>query len=169
MISHAIDHTSRRHRSLALGTATLFVVSSIFPVAAGLSHDTSIYPAWWRIVDVTLAFVLAIMTMAVLASGQERITPDVEAATYRVYRVLLHGIMGLSVVFFVFGDRIVWIQCLTGFAWRAWLLAYCLPGWIACTGYFYAEGARRADERSRRAEHGAARADGDDSATRRAS
>ena len=126
------DHTSRRRRSLALATAALFVVSSIFPIAAGLTHDTSIYPAWWGITDVSLAFVLAIMAMAVQTTGQDRITPDVDAATYRVYRVLLHGILGLCVVFFVFGDRIVWIQCLTGFAWRAWLLAYCLPGWIAC-------------------------------------
>ena len=68
MTSYAIDRTSRRRRSLALATAALFVVSTIFPIAAGLTHDTSIYPAWWGITDVTLAFVLAIMAMAVQRS-----------------------------------------------------------------------------------------------------
>jgi len=29
-----------------------------------------------------------------------------------------------------FGDRRVWINCLSGFAWRAWLLLYCLPAWF---------------------------------------
>ena len=140
MNAYASDRTSRRRRSLALATAALFVVSSIFPIAAGLTHDTSIYPSWWGITDVSLACVLAIMAMAVQTIGQDRITQRSRRRPIVVYRVLLHGILGLCVVFFVFGDRIVWIQCLTGFAWRAWLLAYCLPGWIACAGYFHAEG-----------------------------
>ncbi len=81
MISYAIDRTSRRRRSLALATAALFVVSSIFPIAAGLTHDTSMYPSWWGITDVSLAFVLAIMAMAVQTTGQDRITSEVDAAT----------------------------------------------------------------------------------------
>ena len=36
----------------------------------------------------------------------------------------------MVVVFFLFGDRIIWINCLTGFAWRAWLLLYTLPAWV---------------------------------------
>ena len=106
----------------------------MFPIAAGLTHDTSIYPTWWGIADVSVAFVLAILAMVVVTAGQDRVTPAVDGATYRAYRVLLHGILGLCLVFFVLGDRIVWIQCLTGFAWRVWLLAYCLPSWIACAG-----------------------------------
>ena len=28
---------------------------------------------------------------------------------------------------FLAGERITWINCLTGFGWRAWLLLYALP------------------------------------------
>src|SRR5215472_18408368 len=38
------------------------------------------------------------------------------------YRVLLHGILAIIVVFFLFGSHITWINCITGFAWRAWPL-----------------------------------------------
>ena len=36
----------------------------------------------------------------------------------------------MLVVFFLAGDRIIWSNCLTGFAWRAWLLMYTLPAWM---------------------------------------
>ena len=58
-------------------------------------------------------------------------TDDVTAASYRAYRALIHAIIALCAVFFVAGDRIVWINCLPGFGWRAWLLLYCLPAWLA--------------------------------------
>jgi hypothetical protein len=45
--------------------------------------------------------------------------------------MLLHAILLMLVIFFVAGDRIKWTQCLTGFAWRAWLLVYILPCWFA--------------------------------------
>ena len=57
-----------------------------------------------------------------------------EDASYRAYRVLIHGILAMLVVFFLFGDRIVWSNCLTGFAWRAWLLCYGLPAWLTVLG-----------------------------------
>jgi hypothetical protein len=132
MISAQPERTSGRQRQSAVVTAALFLVSSVFPIVAGLTPHTSRFPRWVGVADVSVAFVLAIMAMIVLTAGQERVTPAIEATTYRTYRVLLHGILGLCLVFFVAGDHIVWIQCLTGFAWRAWLLAYCLPSWIAC-------------------------------------
>ena len=55
----------------------------------------------------------------------------VEEETYRAYRVLIHGIFVLLVVFAFFGNHIVWSQCLSGIAWRTWLLLYALPAWIA--------------------------------------
>ncbi|HYK92001.1 MAG TPA: hypothetical protein VE398_24755 [Acidobacteriota bacterium] len=54
-----------------------------------------------------------------------------EHVAYRAYRNLSHGIFAMLVVLFLFGDRIVWVNCLTGFAWRAWLLLYCLPAWFS--------------------------------------
>jgi hypothetical protein len=44
---------------------------------------------------------------------------------------LIHGILVLIVVFFLAGDRIVWINGLPGIAWRSWLLLYILPEWFA--------------------------------------
>ena len=77
-----------------------------------------------------LAFVLAIQALAIMALAEGKVTRQATDASYRVYRILTHGILVMVVVFFLFGDRIIWINCLTGFAWRAWLLLYTLPAWV---------------------------------------
>ena len=77
-----------------------------------------------------MAFVLAAMVLAVMATAQGRINKQADDATYRTYRVLTHGILVMLVVFFLAGERITWINCLTGFGWRAWLLLYALPSWF---------------------------------------
>jgi hypothetical protein len=118
-------------RPLALIAAVLFVISWIFPLAAGLSKDTSSFPKWWGKLDVGLAAVLAILALLILAIVQRKVSKQAEDASYRVYRVLIHGILALSVVFIFFGDRITWVNCITGFAWRTWLLLYCLPAWLS--------------------------------------
>jgi hypothetical protein len=118
-------------RRFAAATAVMFVVSSAFPVVAGLSRDTSTFPKWWGVLDVAVAFVLAFMAIGIFALTQGNVGKDAEDASYRAYRILIHGIFAMNVVFFLFGDRIVWINCLTGFAWRAWLLLYTLPAWFA--------------------------------------
>ena len=41
----------------------------------------------------------------------------------------MHATLGLLVVFFLFGDRILWTVGLVGLAWRVWLLLYTLPAW----------------------------------------
>jgi hypothetical protein len=71
---------------------------------------------------VAIAFVLAMRALAVMGFAQGKVNKPAEDASYRAYRVLIHGIFDMLVVFFLFGDRIVWSNCLTGFAWRAWLL-----------------------------------------------
>jgi hypothetical protein len=72
--------------------------------------------------------------MVVLATARDRVNIEVEQVTYKVYRVLIWGIFLLMAVFVVAGDRIIWTQCLTGFAWRYWLLLYALPWWVAASG-----------------------------------
>ena len=118
-------------RPLCIATAIVFLVSGVFPIGAGLAKDTSSFPRWWGTADVGLAFVLAALTMAVLAAGSARVTKQVEEITYRAYRVLIHGIFVLMVVFVFAGDRIAWSHGLSGLAWRSWLLLYALPAWIA--------------------------------------
>jgi hypothetical protein len=121
-------------RSLALATAVVFFISSVFPVVAGLSKNTAAFPKWWGTLDVGIAFFLASLVFAVMALGQGRVNRQAADASYRAYRVLIHGIFVMLVVFFLAGDRVVWPNCLTGFAWRTWLLLYSLPAWFTVFG-----------------------------------
>lgn len=124
------DLLARWGRPLACLAAVVFLVSAVFPVAAGLSRDTASFPQWWGILDVGIAFLLAVVAIVVMILAGDRLNRQTEAASYRMYRILIHGILALVVVFFLAGDRIVWINCLTGFAWRTWLLLYSLPAWL---------------------------------------
>jgi hypothetical protein len=76
------------------------------------------------------AFLLAALAIVIVALTEGKVGRQARDASYRAYRVLSHGILVLIVVFFLFGDRIVWLNCLPGFAWRAWLLVYSLPAWF---------------------------------------
>jgi len=109
----------------------VFVISAVFPIAAGLAKNKESFPKWWSPTDVTLAAVLGLLAIAVQALGRGHIDSHVRELTYRAYRVLIHSVFALGVVFILAGDRIVWANCLTGFAWRAWLLLYILPEWLA--------------------------------------
>jgi hypothetical protein len=48
--------------------------------------------------------------------------------------MLIHIIFVLILIFFIAGDRIIWIDGLPGIAWRAWLLLYILPEWLTVIG-----------------------------------
>jgi hypothetical protein len=120
----------RWSRPLAVATAAIFCVSTVFPLVAGLSKNSGAFPKWWGTADVVLAFVLAAMVFAVMVAAHGKIDRQAEDATYRAYRILSHGIFVMLVVFFLAGEQITWINCLTGFGWRAWLLLYALPSWF---------------------------------------
>jgi hypothetical protein len=117
-------------RPVAIAAAIVFFISSTFPVVAGLSKNTASFPKWWGTLDVGLAFVLAALALLVMGVAAGKADRKITDVSYRTYRVLIHGIFVMILVFFLFGDRIVWINCLSGFAWRAWLLLYCLPAWF---------------------------------------
>jgi hypothetical protein len=117
-------------RSFAIVTAVAFSISLIFPLGAGLSRNTATFPKWWGTLDVSLAFILAALVLVIFAVTQGKVSKPAEDRSYRTYRILIHGIFVLLVLFFVLGNRIVWNNCLTGFAWRAWLLLYALPNWV---------------------------------------
>jgi len=118
------------NRRLAIVAAVAFLVSLAFPVVAGLSRNTAAFPKWWGMLDVTLAFVLAVLALMMLGVTQGKVNKQAEDVSYRAYRILTHGIFLMLVVFFLVGDRIIWSNCLTGLAWRTWLLLYTLPAWI---------------------------------------
>src|SRR5262245_25209053 len=125
---------ARFGRPLAVATAAVFCISSAFPVVAAFVRDTGAWPRWWGVLDVAIAFLLALLAFAVVGVAHGEVSKQAEDASYRAYRVLTHGILVLLVVFFLFGDQIVWGNCLTGFAWRAWLLLYGLPSWFTAFG-----------------------------------
>ena len=127
--SHGVQFCAMSRR-LAAVTAIVFLVSLVFPFVASLSHNAASFPKWWGVLDVGVASVLAILALVVLRVTQGKISKEVEHTTYRIYRILVHGIFLMLVVFFLFGDHIVWSNCLTGFAWRSWLLLYTLPAWL---------------------------------------
>ena len=116
--------------AVAVATGVLFFLSAVFPIGAAFVTDTEAWPKWWGVADVTIAFALGAFAVICLALGHSRVSREAEAASYRVYRRLIHGLLLLPVIAMLAGDRIRWGQCLTGFAWRAWLLSYCLPAWF---------------------------------------
>jgi len=133
-------------RPLALTAAVVFCISAVFPVGASLAQNTALFPRWWGPLDVVVASVLAVLTLVIVALAEGRVGRDAQDASYRVYRALSHGILVLIVVFFLFGDRIVWINCLPGFAWRTWALIYGLPAWFTAlrgSGAEEGDGTRR--------------------------
>jgi hypothetical protein len=120
----------RGGRWLAVATAIVFCVSSVFPAAAGLARNTALFPSWWGPVDVGIAFLLGLLALVLLTLARSQVDRRAREAAYGAYRVLIHGVFAALVLFVLCGDRIVWAQCLTGFAWRYWLMLYCLPEWF---------------------------------------
>jgi hypothetical protein len=121
-------------RTFAISTAILFLISSVFPIVAGLSQDTSSFPKLWGILDVAIALLLAIMAFVVYGLAHNKVNKQVEETTYRAYRVLIHVLFAFILIFFLFGDRITWINGLPGIEWRFWLLLYLLPEWFGVMG-----------------------------------
>jgi hypothetical protein len=121
-------------RRIAVAAAVVFFVSLVFPVTSGISRDTASFPRWWGPLDVGVAFLLGALVLAVFGLADGRMSKRAEDACYQAYRILIHAIFGLLVVFFLWGDQVVWPACLTGLAWRYWLLLYSLPAWFAAFG-----------------------------------
>jgi len=90
-------------RRLALTTAVVFVISSAFPVAAGLSHNTDSFPEWWGAADVGVAFFLAILAVVIHGLAQGRVDRQAEDLTYRTYRFLTWGLFAMIVAFLLLG------------------------------------------------------------------
>jgi hypothetical protein len=105
-------------RRIAVAAAVVFVISLVFPVAAGLSRDTASFPGWWGPLDVGVAVLFGALVLAAFGLADRRMSKRAEDASYQAYRILIHAIFVLLVVFFLWGDRVVWPACLTGLAWR---------------------------------------------------
>ena len=118
------------YRPFAFATAILFLLSCMFPIGAGLAKDTTAFPKWWGTADVGLAFVLAIAAFGIQMLVRGNADRRAAETAYRVYRIFTHGIIAVAVLVMLAGDRITWVNCATGFLWRAWLALYMLPWWL---------------------------------------
>ena len=119
-----------RSRAFAFTTATLFAISWMFPLGAGLAKVNAVFPKWWGPADVALAFVLVILAFTLQSLVHTKIDKQAEETTYRFYRIFTHVLMAVAAIVMLAGDRIVWANCATGFLWRTWLLLYVLPWWL---------------------------------------
>src|SRR5262249_26459540 len=79
-------------RPLALGAAVLFVVSSAFPVVAGLAEDTASFPRWWGVADVAIAFVLAMLAFVLAGLWDRRVDRSADELNLRSDHVHVPGI-----------------------------------------------------------------------------
>jgi hypothetical protein len=128
LTSHPRSNLSQR---LAVAPAVVFTVSLAFPVTAALSKNTSAFPEWWGPLDVGIAFLPAILAIAVLAVADRHVTQRAPGPNLPRLPRALARVLALVVVFFLAGDRITWRFGLLGLAWRSWLLLYSLPAWYA--------------------------------------
>jgi hypothetical protein len=110
--------------------AILFVVSTAFPVAAGVLTPRAA-PAWMGVADVALAAVLLAVGLAIVARAPKAFDAATTAMAFRVLRASSALFLVLLVLFFLVGGAIDWPVLLIGLAWRAWLFVLVLPSWLA--------------------------------------
>ncbi len=120
-------------RPLASLTAALFVVSTAFPVAAGLVHSPNPHPLVGYL-DVALAAVLFGLVLLLDGAPRGDCPPAVILASYHGYRLLSTLALVLVAAFFVAGDRVALDILLPGLAWRTWLFVYGLPALVSALG-----------------------------------
>jgi hypothetical protein len=116
--------------ALARSCVALFVVSTAFPVVAGiLNADRP--PRWLGIADVAVAAVLFVVAVMVVSGVRNAIGDGHRIGAFLVGQRLTGVIPLLLVGYFVLGPRINWVVLVIGLAWRAWLLFYTLPSLLA--------------------------------------
>jgi hypothetical protein len=110
---------------LRLVTGWLFVISSLFPIAASLLPADP--PRWLGVADVVVAALLAGAAL-MLASrvGMSAANANLVPA-YRLVRIVAYLIPCLLAVFFLAGPRVKWEVLVIGLGWRAFLLVMVAP------------------------------------------
>jgi hypothetical protein len=105
----------------------------VFPIVASLIPAEEL-PPFMGILYVVLVFLMVLVGMAITLAARDKVSHQVEHATYDAYRSLAVVPLILLVLFFVVSERIRWEVLQPGLAWRSWLLRYVLPSAIALYG-----------------------------------
>jgi hypothetical protein len=117
-------------RRLGHTCITLFVVSTAFPVVAGVL-DMNRPPRWLGIADVAVAALLFAAAATVAARSRGTVTDHHRLSAFRISQAVATVIPALLLAYFILGPRVDWTVLVIGVAWRAWLLLYTLPSLIA--------------------------------------
>jgi hypothetical protein len=115
--------------TLARAYASLFVLSTSFPVAASLMPADAISPTI-GLLDVAVALVL-VATGIYMVSMKLPASPEVNRRAVDWYKRAGAAPLVLLLIFFAAGSTVHWDILLVGLAWRAWLLMYTLPATLA--------------------------------------
>jgi len=124
------DGSRYTSRQLLLGSAALFILSCLFPIAASVLEADRV-PAWLGLADVVLAAVVGVVAMFVMSRRPNGFSPAIVARSFSAYRGLANALLLLLALFFLVGDAIRWGILVPGLAWRGWLLTMVLPSWLS--------------------------------------
>ncbi len=124
--SNPTNFLARKGRTLVIVSLVLFVISTAFPVVAGLVRAEDL-PSWLGLVDVSLALVFVIAVFALDGMNKQKVSEQVIQVSYRIYRAMGTLPLILLVIFFLAGSAIRWEILLPGLAWRTWIFIYMLP------------------------------------------
>lgn len=117
---------------LRAACATLFAVSTAFPIVASLLPGGA--PRWLGVADVAVAAALVAVSLVLVSKYPESARGPNAVTALAVLRGAATAFLLLLVVFFLAGDALAWHVLLPGLAWRGWLFALALPAWLASRG-----------------------------------
>jgi hypothetical protein len=112
--------------SLGRACVALFVVSTLFPIAASLRVGRPPL-RWLGIADVVIAACLVVVAMLVAARTRSSVLDRHRLTAYRIGQAVIGVSPILLATFLVVGQRLDWTVLVVGLAWRGWLLLYSLP------------------------------------------
>lgn len=113
-------------RALGRTCVALFVISTAFPIAAGVL-DLNSSMRLMGIADVTVAALLFLAAAAVAQRGRRTVADGHRLSALRATQKVTDVIPVLLAVYFVAGSRVKWDVLVIGLAWRGWLFVYTLP------------------------------------------
>lgn len=110
--------------------AGLYLISCAFPVVASFLPAAG-RPASLGMADVSIAFLVVISALWMDYRFGKQVTPQQRSEAYALLSkasIVILVIMGA----FIYANQFLdWPVLVVGLAWRAWLLIYALPAWLA--------------------------------------
>lgn len=113
-------------RTIARSCIALFILSTAFPVAAGILNVAR-PPRWLGAADVAVAVILFLTVATLTVRAQALVEDRHRLAALRATQSVIALIPLLLGMYFMAGTRVNWTVIVIGLAWRGWLLLFSLP------------------------------------------